>query len=146
MLDIHGAPHNVIWTKLNQTLNAGSNTIQLVEPVDWEINDMIIIGSTSFNVRQSETFVIASISNDSLTITLESNAQYDHLVYSETLPSGQIYEIAAPVGLISHNVKIIGAEYPTQQIDKYGFIMNISQYVYFNGSSYKNLFGNSNFF
>ena len=140
MLDIHGAPQIAVWTTLNQTLTAGSNTVHLIEPVSWQVNDTIVIGSTSFDAQQSETFIIASVSNDSLTITLQTNAQYDHIYYTETLPSGQIYQIAAPVGLISHNVKIIGGEYPNQRIDQYGFMMNISQYIYYNGS-YNNLNG-----
>ena len=111
MLDLHGSSSNVIWTKLNETLTAGSNVIQLIEPVDWQPNDQIIIGATSFNVQQSETFVVDSISNDSMTIILSTYAQYDHLVYAETLPSGETYQIAAPVGIISHNVKIIGGKY-----------------------------------
>ncbi len=108
MLDIHGAPRKVVWTKLNQTLKAGTNTIQLIEPVDWQPNEEIVIGATSFQKLQSERIKIASVSSDKMTITLSANAQFDHLVYSETLPSGQTYYIAAPVGLISRNVKIVG--------------------------------------
>ena len=91
MLDIHGAPRKVVWTKLNQTLKAGTNTIQLIEPVDWQPNEEIVIGATSFQKLQSERIKIASVSSDKMTITLSANAQFDHLVYSETLPSGQTY-------------------------------------------------------
>ena len=108
MLDIHGAPRKLVWTKLNQTLKAGTNIIQLIEPVDWRVNEEIVIGATSFQKTQNERLTIAAVSSDSMTITLSANARFDHLVYSETLPSGQTYHIAAPVGLISRNVKIIG--------------------------------------
>ncbi len=101
----------MLWTKLNTTLKAGSNIIQLIEPVDWKENELIVVGATSFNPFETENFKIASVSEDGLTVTLTTSALYTHLAYSETLPSGESYEIAAPVGLLTRNVKIIGGNF-----------------------------------
>lgn len=137
MLDVHGAPKKVTWTTLAQTLTKGSNIVKLSQPVDWKANDRITITTTTYSQSQSELFDIDSISSDNLTLTLKQNASYNHLVYNETLSNGQEYKIAAAVGLISHNVKFIGQEYPEQVKDEFGFRILVSGYFYFpNASSY----------
>jgi len=66
--------------------------------------------------------------SDNKTITLNSTLKYKHLVFSETLPNGVHYQIAAAVGLLTRNVKLIGGEYPNQVDDKFGFKILVSGY------------------
>lgn len=134
-MDIHGSPKKVTWTTLAQTLVAGSKSIKLNEPVDWKVNDQIAITTTTYAESQSELLDITAISADNLTLTLKQNAKYTHLAYSETLSNGAQYEIAAGVGLISHNVKIIGEDYPTVDSDQFGSRIVVSGYYYFSNSS-----------
>ena len=39
-LDLYGMPHNVYRTKLASTAQAGSNSISLQEPVDWQVSSL----------------------------------------------------------------------------------------------------------
>lgn len=105
-LDIHGKPRDVTWTKLNTTVNAGATQIGLVEPVDWQVGELITITTTSFVVDQTEAMTIAAVSDDRRTLTLTSGLVYDHLVIRETLDNGQYYDIAAGVGLLSRSMQI----------------------------------------
>lgn len=134
-LDIHGQPRNVVWTTLSETALSGSNIIKLNNPVDWKVNEEILIGSTSLSPSQSEVMIISAVSSDNMTITLAGPLLHDHLVFSETFSNGQSYKINAPVGLITRNVKLIGSEYPSQDSDFYGFKILVSGYSVLDTSS-----------
>ena len=129
-LDMHGRPRNVTWTHLSQTALAGSSNITLVEPVDWTVGEEIAISTTTFIVNHTETFRIAAVSPDHRTLTLNTSLVYTHLVASESFDGGQSYHIAAAVGLLSRNIKIIGTEYAIQSTDLYGFRIIVSDYSY----------------
>lgn len=126
--DMHGKPRNVTWTKLDQTANAGSNSITLEKAVDWQVNEEILITTTSYRPTQTETFRISSVSLDRRTLTLNSSLAFDHLVVSENFTAGSSYKIAAAVGLLSRNIKVIGGEYDSQFSDLYGFRILVSDY------------------
>lgn len=65
-----------------------------------------------------------------MTLTLNGTLTYDHLGFSESYSTGESYEIGAGVGLLSRNIKIIGAEYPNQFGDLYGSRIIVSDYSY----------------
>ena len=130
-LDIHGKPRNITWTTLATTAAVGANKIVLIDSVDWEIGEEIVIGPTSFKPTQAEAFTIAGVSADRKTLTLNSTLAFNHLGYSETFGSAS-YKVGAPVGLLSRNVKIIGAPYATQEADLFGFRILVSDYSYMN--------------
>lgn len=109
-LDIHGKQVNKSWTRLNQTVKAGSDSITLKEPVDWKIGDEIIITTTHFNFNQTDRVKIANISNKNCTLYFNQKLQYDHISFIENFNSSSQYEIAAAVGLLTRNVKIRAAE------------------------------------
>ncbi len=134
-LDIHGQPRNVVWTTLSETALSGSNIIKLNKPVDWKVNEEILIGSTSLSPSQSEVMIISAVSSDNMTIALAEPLLHDHLVFGETFSNGQSYKINAPVGLITRNVKLIGSEYPSQDSDFYGFKILVSGYSVLDTSS-----------
>ena len=125
-LDIHGQPRNVCWTTLNKTAYAGQSQLVLKEPVDWKVNEQIVVSTTTFIATDTEVFTIVNVSPDRLTLTLDSALQYDHLSFVENSVT-----IAAAVGLLSRNVKIIGAEYPEQESDLYGFSILVTDYSNF---------------
>lgn len=39
-LDLYGMPHRVYHTKLGSTAMAGSNSLSLQEPVDWQVSTL----------------------------------------------------------------------------------------------------------
>ena len=119
-LDMHGKPRNVSWTKLNSTAYAGTNTIVLEVAVDWQINEQILITTTSYLPEQTEVFTIAAVSSDRKTLTLNASLEFDHVVVGDIMPNGVSYRIAAAVGLLSRNIKVIGTEYDDQYTDLYG--------------------------
>lgn len=127
-LDLHGAPVAVPWTRLNETAKSGSSQIRLIKPVDWKEGDQILLTTTSYILEHTEIMNITSVSADNMTLNLSENLKYDHLAYSERFDDNTGYEVAAGVGLLSRNIKIIAKEYPEQQKDLYGSRIIISDY------------------
>ncbi|XP_019623376.1 PREDICTED: fibrocystin-L-like [Branchiostoma belcheri] len=109
--DIHGKNRVVTFTRLAQTGNVGDSTITLVKAVDWVAGDDIAIATTTFDVWQTETFRIVSVSEDTKTITLNGTLMYKHLGETLTLADNQTINMAAEVALLTRNVKIIGEDY-----------------------------------
>ena len=127
-LDLHGKPRDVIWTTLTKTAKVGHNQVVLKDSVDWVAGEQIIVTTTAFVIEQSEAMTIKSVSQDKKTLTLTTSFGYDHIVTEETFANGQGYKIAAAVGLLTRNVKVIGQEYAKQQDDLYGFRIVVSDY------------------
>ncbi|CAF0939901.1 unnamed protein product, partial [Brachionus calyciflorus] len=90
--------------------------------------ESIVITTTSFIVNQSEVLTISGISDDKKTLTFLTPLKYEHLAYFEVFNDSKTYKINAGVGLLSRNVKVIGAEYSNQQTDLYGFRIIVSDY------------------
>jgi hypothetical protein len=134
-LDIHGKPRSVSWTKITTSALAGSNILKLETPVDWKAGEQIVITPTSYTVTESEVVTIQSVSADGLTLTVNETLKFTHLSFVETLTTGKQVSIAAAVGLLSRNVKIIGAEYVGQESDLFGMTMVISDYSAFDSNN-----------
>jgi len=122
-LDLHGVVRNVSWTRLAETAKTGGIDLVLQEAVDWKSGEEIIVTTTSFILEHTEIRRITGISADGKNLTLNETLRFDHLVSSK---SG--YYVAAGVGLLTRNVKIIGAEYDSQEADLYGFRILVSDY------------------
>lgn len=130
-LDLHGKPRNVTWTTLAATAQAGTNIITLESPVDWQVDEEIVLTTTTYRHDQTETVRIASISSDRKTLTLKSNLQFDHLFIQKNYSNGyKSFKIAAAVGLLTRNVRIIGSEYNGQDGDLYGSRVIVSDYSF----------------
>jgi hypothetical protein len=91
-----------------------------------------VITTTSYAANDSEVFTIIDKSSDNQSLTLIGNLKHDHLAFYEALQPGKVYNIAAGVGLLSRNVKVIGAEYGKQNSDLYGFRILASDYSTYN--------------
>lgn len=105
-LDLHGKRRGISWTRLAATAASGQNLITLSQPVNWTAGDEIIITTTDRNLAHTERHRIASISNATVIYTATPLA-YTHLVIQNTLPNGQMINVAAAVGLLTHNVRVI---------------------------------------
>ena len=126
-LDLHGTPVTVSWTRLAKTAKSGSNKITLVEPVEWKEGESILLTTTSYILEHTEIMNITSVSEDKKTLTISESLIFDHLAYSEKFDNVG-YDVAAGVGLLSRNIKIIAKEYPKQQEDLYGSRIIVSDY------------------
>ena len=113
-LRLHGASHNVIWTKLSTTAEPGANIIYLNSPVDWTIGDEIIITTTDKNLGHTERNRIARLLNRT-TLLLTSPIAYKHVAISHTFPGGRSVTIAAAVGLLTRNIRVMSNDGDTQR-------------------------------
>ncbi|CAH8562789.1 unnamed protein product [Schistosoma turkestanicum] len=113
-ISIHGKPRVVTWTRLTKTAEAGTNTLTLEHPVDWQPGEHIIITSTGgkSSHNESEEHVIQEISSDNRTITLVGQLAYKKLSVKKTYSNGVTGNFAAEVGLLSRNILIRGTEEP----------------------------------
>lgn len=67
------------WTQLATTAEAGASTLVLAEPVQWEAGDDIVLGPTSFNAWETESFKIVSVAADNVTLTLNDTLRFKHV-------------------------------------------------------------------
>ncbi|KAK3532561.1 hypothetical protein QTP86_024146, partial [Hemibagrus guttatus] len=111
VLDLHGIPIPITWTRLAQTANNGSSTITLMDAVTWKVGDEIVIASTGarHSQRQNEVRKIASVSSDGRTLTLNNPLKYTHLGVAITLPDGTVFEARAEIGVLTRNIVVRGS-------------------------------------
>ena len=76
-LDLHGISHDVSWTQLAQTADAGSDSLVLTSAVDWTSGDEIVIASTTYSAHQTEIRTILSVNGPKVTLT--KALDYKHL-------------------------------------------------------------------
>lgn len=116
----HGKPRQPYWTKLATTAAVGSSNVTVAEPVQWFPGDEIVITSTTKEPRQSEVFKIVSLSGDRKTIKLDGTLKYRHKVVTNTAGKWT-YTLAGEVGLLTRNLKIVGANDPVGSLTNQDF-------------------------
>ena len=97
-LNLHGDRTHT-WTKLANTANAGSTSIEVLNAAGWRVGDEIVLASTDFDPRQAERRTISAISGNKL--TLDRKLDYMHF--------GKItfdVDERGEVGLLTRNIKI----------------------------------------
>lgn len=78
-LDLFGKDVGRTWTQLASTADAGDNQLVLTDPVQWSAGDDVVLGPTSFNPWETESFKIVSVASDNVTITLNDTLRYKHV-------------------------------------------------------------------
>ncbi|XP_078542271.1 fibrocystin-L [Lissotriton helveticus] len=132
-LDLHGIPRSVYKTKLSETALAGSINISLVDEVDWKVGEDILITTTSYDAWQTETRRIVSVSPDRRILTLNQSLSFRHIAETHQVPHTNVsYTLAADVGLLSRNIKIIGQDYPGWYKESFGARVLVSKFTYNN--------------
>ena len=121
-LQLHGLDVGLTWTTLAADATAGSNTITLNDDVDttyWTAGAEIVIAPTGYESKEVEVRKILSILGK--TITLDNVLEFDHAGSSHSLSDGSAsWRIAAEVGLLSRNIRIIGEDYPENVEEEFG--------------------------
>jgi hypothetical protein len=125
-LDLHGLPRTVSWTRLSATAASGQNTIILSEPVDWVVGDEIIVTTTDTSIEHTERHTIASVNANQTIITTQIALAYTHIVINNVFPNGQVAQVAAAVGLLTRNVRVISRN-PAS--DLFGFRILVTDYT-----------------
>src|ERR1700677_2314114 len=97
-LNLHGNRTNS-WSKLSKTVEAGSNSIEVLNAAGWRAGDAIVLASTDFDPHQAERRTIAAIRGN--TITLDKKLDYMHF--------GKItfdVDERGEVGMLSRNIVV----------------------------------------
>ncbi|XP_076961678.1 fibrocystin-L [Callospermophilus lateralis] len=129
-LDLHGNPHSIYRTKLSETAEAGSKVLSLVEAVDWQEGEEIVITTTSYDLHQTETRSIVKILHGNKILILNDTLSYTHLAERYQVPgTDQSYSLAADVGILTRNIKIIGEDYPGWTKDSFGARILVSSFT-----------------
>ena len=136
-LQLFGKRHNVHWTRLSKTINAGDNIVELVDQVDWEKGDEILITTTTFESKQAEKFTIKSIENGGKTLELEAAALHRHIGVEYSI-SRFHFRLGAKIALLTRNIRIEGANDPARSLEdqSFGCRVLVSQYSE-NGIAFK---------
>ncbi|PWA19457.1 hypothetical protein CCH79_00020609 [Gambusia affinis] len=120
-LDLYGRPPGVYRTKLAAAAAAGSNSLVLVQPVDWKVGDQVAVSTSSYRASETEKRRIAAVSADGLVLTLNQPLDHTHMGGTHSVPGSSFsYTLAADVGLLSRNIRIIGEEYPEMMVESFG--------------------------
>ncbi|XP_069572864.1 fibrocystin-L-like [Brachyistius frenatus] len=128
-LELYGQPHDVYHTKLASTAKVGSKTLTLKRSVDWQVGDEIAISTTSYNAWETEKCQIAAVSADGSVLTLNQPLKHTHIGETHSVSGSSLsYTLAADVGLLTRNIKIIGQEYPDMMNDSFGARLLVSTY------------------
>ncbi|XP_044191170.1 PKHD1 like 1, tandem duplicate 1 [Thunnus albacares] len=136
-LELYGQPHNVYHTKLAATADAGSNSLRLTQSVDWKVGDEVAISTTSYNASETEKHKITAVSSDGLVLTLDQPLAHTHIGETHSVSGTSLsYTLAADVGLLTRNIKIIGQEYPDMMKDSFGARLLVGTYSW-DGINYK---------
>ena len=97
-LNLHGNRTNS-WTKLSNTADAGSTSIEVLNAAGWRVGDVIVLASTDFDPHQAERRTISAISGN--TITLDKKLDYMHF--------GKItfdVDERGEVGMLTRNIRL----------------------------------------
>ncbi|XP_030597029.1 PKHD1 like 1, tandem duplicate 1 [Archocentrus centrarchus] len=136
-LELYGLPHNVYHTKLAATANAGSNTLTLSQSVDWQVGDEVVISTSSYSAQETEKCRITAVSADGRILTLNQLLAHTHNGGNHSVSGTPFsYTLAADVGLVTRNIKIIGQEYPSMMEDSFGARLLVGTYSW-EGITYK---------
>ena len=137
-LEMAGLDVGKTWSRLSSTAEAGSSEIILTDTVNpsfWKAGAEIVITPTSYEPTEVEKKIIKSIEGQK--ITLDSPLKFKHQGEDFSLPDGsETWTIAAEVGLLSRNIKIIGEDYQENVKEEFGARVLVSKFTQ-TGTEYK---------
>ncbi len=101
-LNLHGNRTHT-WTRLADTAEAGSTSINVLDASQWMAGDEIVLASADYNPRQAERRTIAAVNGNTLTLT----EPLDYMHFGE-ITFG--VDERGEVGLLTRNIKIQSSE------------------------------------
>jgi hypothetical protein len=130
-LDLHGLSHSVVWTRLARTAQSRDSVLILRDAIDWNVGDEIVITTTDTNIAHTERHRIASVLNRTAIQTVTSLA-HTHRVIKRVLANGREVDVAAAVGLLTRNVRVI-SDNPASSLSGSRVVIHGSIYGYNKG-------------
>jgi len=97
-LNLHGDRKHT-WTKLAQTAEAGSTSIQVLDASGWRVGDEIVLASTDFNPRQAERRTISAIKGNAITLDKPLDNMHFGKITFDVDERGE-------VGLLTRNIRL----------------------------------------
>jgi len=55
---VHGRPRLKTWAYLTETIEIGTKTIKTNVETDWDVGDVVVIPSTSYDMNEAEVKTI----------------------------------------------------------------------------------------
>lgn len=107
ILDLHGSPVGVSWTKLDGDVAAGAKTIKLLDAPLWKAGDQIVIATSSLEAGDNERVEVAGV--DGKTVTLKTPLAHPHFGAVRKVDTTDI-DVRAEVALLSRNIIVQGDE------------------------------------
>lgn len=101
-LNLHGDREHT-WTKLADTAEKGSTSVEVLDASGWRVGDEIVLASTDFDPRQAEKRTITAVNGNR--ITFDRPLEYMHF--------GKItfgVDQRGEVGMLTRNIKIQASE------------------------------------
>lgn len=105
--EVHSTGRTPTWTKLSTTANKNDTTIQLIEAVDWEVNDELLLAATDFAPTETERRQIVAVSADKKTLTLSAPLKFQHYAKLQNF-FGVNVDTRGEVGILTSNVVVEG--------------------------------------
>ncbi len=162
VLELHGQSPTPVWTKINQHAEAGDDFLYTAEPVDWAVNDEIVLAPTDFyGVAETERYQIATAVNaDGFFLDSPvAGFRWGLMQYATDLgmsltPDGSVIPPApledgdtplelderAEVGNLTRNIVIQGADDALWQNDDFGahvMIMMLTSQAHIDGVEFR---------
>ena len=142
-LHLIGKRHNVMWTRLNQSAMAGDTKLHVESSsVDWKTGEEIVLAPSGYFPSEAEIITIQSIIGNvvSLLHPLQYNHTVDRFLTGNEAGTGRDasrwwhgnggVRVAAEVGILSQNVRVIGEEdkYNSISVDEFGCRVLVGYY------------------
>ena len=108
---MHGKDPEVKTTRLIQSAKPNDSFIKVYSSIGFNVNDEIIISSSSKDGNETERFTIVSIEElKGRKINLSGNIKYHHYGSNDMMKSmdNNYVDMRATVSLLNRNIKIIG--------------------------------------
>lgn len=62
-IDIHGKERDT-WTRVASTINVGDTSFTTTMAMDWQVGDVVVIASSSYDMNEAEMKTISSVTNN----------------------------------------------------------------------------------
>ena len=126
LMDLHGSPQDITWTRLSVPAYATATSLVVRDAINWNVGDEIIVTTTDRDIDHTERRRIVRIENQTV-IYMDTPLLYNHAVIQRTFPSGRHIDIAAAVGLLTRNIRIIND--PASAASLSGFRILLTTYA-----------------
>uniref|UniRef100_A0A3B4ZUN2 PKHD1 like 1 n=1 Tax=Stegastes partitus TaxID=144197 RepID=A0A3B4ZUN2_9TELE len=102
-----------------------------------QVGDEVVVSTTSYDINETEKCQIAAVSADGRTLTLSQSLAHTHIGETHSVSgSSRSYTLAADVGLVTRNIKIVGQDYPQMTEESFGARLLVGSYSW-KGIDYK---------